>query len=106
MLNATPHINDLVRQYRDIQKQRQEAELAERHIRNTLAAIVQSADRTIGSFGTIGWVRPGVKAITDWEAVARSMKPSPALIRRHTTTRQDAAYLRAWWKREIDAKTE
>ena len=99
VLKATARINELAQQYREAQKRRQQAEADETLVRNQLAAIVRSADKAKGEFGTVGWVRPGPKQVTDWEALARSLKPTPAQIAHHTRTEQDAAYLRGWWRK-------
>jgi predicted phage-related endonuclease len=101
-LRATPQIADLAAQYRDAQLRRQEAEEAELLIRNQLAETLKGADRVRGDFGSIGWVRPGEREVTDWAAVARAVQASPAVIRRHSEKRQDPAYLRAWWRKEIE----
>ncbi len=103
VLKATARINELAMEYREAQKQRQEAEAKELLTRNTLAEIVRSADKAKGKFGTIGWVRPVPKPVTDWEALAHLLKPTPAQIARFTKTQQDQAYLRAWWSREAGA---
>lgn len=102
VLKATARINELAARYREAQGRRQRAEADELLVRNQLAAIVRSADKACGTFGTVGWVRPAPKPVTDWEGVARSLRPTPALIARHTKTAQDPAYLRAWWARKAE----
>ena len=100
VLKANNRITELATQYRSAQVKRQKAEAEETLARNQLAAIVASADKAQGDFGTVGWVRPGVKQATDWEALALSLRPSAAQIARHTRPAQDSAYLRAWWKKD------
>lgn len=102
VLRATPQVTALAARYREAQTRRQAAERDELLIRNQLAAVLRSADRARGPFGSIGWVRPGPKSVTDWETLARSLHPAPAVLARYTYTAQDAAYLRAWWARTAE----
>lgn len=99
VLQATAKIAGLAQQYRDTQRERQALEADEMKLRNLLAAELKSADKAKGAFGTVGWVRPGAKDVTDWQAVAQAAKAPAALIARHTTREQNQAYLRAWWNR-------
>lgn len=103
-VKATARIRELAGRYLEAQRSRQAAEQQELLCRNELAAIIKHADKTTGTFGTIGWVRPGQKEVVDWEAVATAAKATPAQIRRHTSTKQDQAYVRAWWSRGNDGK--
>lgn len=100
VLKATARINELARRYREAQERRQQAETEELRIRNALAAILGHADKAQGSFGTVGWVRPAPRLVTDWEGLARALKPTPAQTARFTRMQQDSAYLRAWWSRK------
>jgi predicted phage-related endonuclease len=100
VLKASSRISELATQYRAAQEKRQQAEADELLVRNRLAAIVASADKAQGDFGTVGWVRPGPKEVTDWEALARSLRPTAGQLSRFTRPAQDSAYLRAWWKKE------
>jgi predicted phage-related endonuclease len=102
VLKATARINELAEQYREAQQRRRQAETDELAARNHLAAIVRSADKARGAFGSVGWVRPAPTRVTDWETLARFLRPTPAQIARFTATEQHQAYLRAWWSRKVE----
>lgn len=101
VLQASRQIMDLAREYRQAQLKRQQAEAAEMLVRNKLAATLQSADKAQGIFGTLAWVRPQPRRVVNWEALARSLRPSEAQIKKFTeTTPGGQPYVRPFWKRE------
>jgi hypothetical protein len=102
VLRATPQITEFALAYREAQQRRQKAETEELLARNQLGAIIRSADRAKGDFGSVGWVRPSPKQITNWEALARSINATAQQIARYTHAEQDQAYVRAWWSRKAD----
>lgn len=82
------------------------AEERERLANNQLRALIGDAQKAITPLGPIGWVRPVEKLETDWEAVARELgatmydpKTFPETVAAHSTTKQNAPYLRAWYKK-------
>jgi predicted phage-related endonuclease len=101
VLQATKAINAIALEYRQAQLARQRAEEAEMLVRNRLAAILQSADKAQGIFGTLAWVRPGVRQVTNWQALAQALKPTPAQLKKFTIEQPGGQpYVRPFWKRE------
>lgn len=67
---------------------------------NQLRALIGDAQKALTPFGTVGWVRPEKKPVTDWSAVGKQVGPlHPEVIEANTEDKQNAAYLRAWWKK-------
>jgi predicted phage-related endonuclease len=86
-----------------------EKEAAERkqEANNHLRALVGNAQKAQTPLGTIGWVRPEKKSVTDWEKAFRLLSErshAPEVLRGMTIDdasepHQNEAYLRAWWKK-------
>jgi predicted phage-related endonuclease len=76
------------------------AEDRERLANNNLRALVGDAQKAITPMGTVGWIRPEEKEVTDWDAVGKKIGPlHPEVVAEFTEKAQRAASFRAWWKK-------
>lgn len=78
---------------------------------NQLRALIGDYDKAQTPVGSVGWVRPKERQVTDYQALANDLRQEvssdtwDASIAAHTKPRQDGAYLRSWWKKS-SAKAE
>ena len=67
---------------------------------NHLRALIGDAWKCVTPLGTVGWVRPEKKDVTDFAAVGKELGPlHPEIVAKHTKEEQGTAYLRAWYKK-------
>lgn len=68
---------------------------------NHLRALVGGAQKAMTPLGSVGWVRPEKKEVTDWGAVGNKLGPlHPEVIGEFTKEERRASYLRAWWNKK------
>ena len=80
-------------------KAKEEKQLANNHLR----ALIGDAQKAITPLGSIGWVRPEKKEVTDWAEVGKKVGPlHPEVVTEFTAEEQRASYLRAWWSKKKD----
>jgi putative phage-type endonuclease len=82
-----------------------------REANNHLRVLVGDAQKAITPIGSVGWIRPVQKDVTDYAAVVEELAPlydrvraaqsvsASEVIASHTEPKQNEPYLRAWWKR-------
>ena len=67
---------------------------------NHLRALIGDAWKCVTPLGTVGWVRPEKKDVTNFAAVGKELGPlHPEIVAKHTKEEQGTAYLRAWYKK-------
>jgi putative phage-type endonuclease len=94
-------ILDFTAEMRAASEQKATWEAREREANNHLRALIGDAQKAITPMGSVGWVRPEKKLVTDWEAVGKEVGPlHPEIVKAHTEEEQRAAFLRAWWSRK------
>lgn len=87
------------------------AEDRKREANNHLRLLVGDAQKALTPLGSVGWVRPEEKLVTDWDAAAAKLATlyddarsqdavtSAQVIESHTAPKRNEPYLRAWWKK-------
>lgn len=82
-----------------------------REANNHLRALVGDAQKAMTPIGSIGWIRPEEKQVTDWTAVATQLSSlydearagdavtAAEIVAKHTAPKRNESYLRAWWKK-------
>lgn len=74
----------------------EQKQLANNHLR----ALVGDAQKAVTPLGTVGWVRPETKDVTNWAEVGKKVGPlHPETVKEFTAPKSITAYLRAWWKK-------
>jgi len=77
-----------------------EAEERKQLANNHLRALIGDAKSAKTPLGTIGWIRPQKKDVTDWKGFGEELAPEfPNILARHTAPKQNEPYLRSWWKK-------
>ena len=67
---------------------------------NQLRALVGDAQKAVTPFGTVGWVRPEKKDVTDWAEVGKKVGTlHPEVVKELTHEEQRTVFLRAWYKK-------
>jgi predicted phage-related endonuclease len=98
--NPSPELLQWADEMKRADRDEDEAIERKRLANNKLRDLVGNAQKAITPMGTIGWVRPEKKDVTDWFAVGKEVGPlHPEIIEKHTGPMQREAYLRAWWKK-------
>lgn len=109
--NPSQEILDYAAEMKAASEQKSVWEGREREANNHLRALIGEAQKAVTPLGTLGWVRPEKKDVTDWPAFAGELEglydnarsataPSAADVQQQfTKEEQRAAYLRAWWKK-------
>jgi predicted phage-related endonuclease len=111
VIAPTPEILKWTQEMKLADDAEKEAKEKKQLANNHLRALVGDAQKCVTPLGSIGWVRPEEKQVVDEkEAMARlailyddarsQTSPSAAaVIKTFTSPKQNAAYLRAWWKK-------
>lgn len=98
--NPSQEILDYAAEMKAASAEKERWEAREREANNHLRALVGDAQKCVTPLGTIGWVRPEKKPVTDWAGVGKQVGPlHPDVVLEHTEDKQGTAYLRAWWKK-------
>ena len=98
--NPSQEILDFTQEMRAANLEKEKWEAREREANNNLRALIGDAQKCITPLGSIGWVRPEMKPVTDWSEVGKQVGPMhPEVVTAHTKDEQRSAYLRAWWKK-------
>jgi putative phage-type endonuclease len=98
--NPSPEILDWAAKMKLADNAEKEFAEIKREANNHLRALVGNAQKAMTPLGSIGWVRPEMKDVTDWAEVGKQLGVySPEVVAKFTKPRQNEAYLRAWWKK-------
>jgi putative phage-type endonuclease len=100
VISPTPEITRWAQEMKLADDAEKEAGERKQLANNHLRALVGDAQKCVTDLGTIGWVRPEKKDVTDWAAVGKKVGPMhPGVVQSLTEPKQSTAYLRAWWKK-------
>jgi putative phage-type endonuclease len=100
ILQPTPEIIKWTSEMKVADDAEKEAGERKQLANNHLRALLGDAQKCVTTMGTLGWVRPEEKEVTDFAAVGKKVGPlHPEVVKEFTATKQGAAYLRAWWKK-------
>ena len=100
VLSPTPDILHWTSEMKTADDQEKEAKERKQLANNHLRVLVGDAQKCVTPLGTIGWVRPEEKDVTDFDAVGKEVGPlHPEIVKKHTAPKQGIAYLRSWWKK-------
>lgn len=109
--SPSPEIVEWTLKMKEADEEAKAAEDRKREANNHLRALLGDAQKAMTPYGSVGWVRPAEKDVTDWEAVATTLSalyddaraqnapPALAVVEQFTKPKQNDAYLRAWWKK-------
>jgi putative phage-type endonuclease len=97
LLLATPEIELLARYLETAERTLTTAANAADKLRNEMRAAIGAYAGVQGLTWKALWTQHKDRAVTDWEAVARALSPTEALIATHTTTKQGPRPLRMFW---------
>jgi len=103
--NPSPEIVEWTLAMKTADDEAKAAEDRKREANNHLRALLGDAQKAMTPYGSVGWVRPEEKGITDWARVVNDLRPYlteevfAGLVAKYTTPKQNEAYLRAWWKK-------
>jgi putative phage-type endonuclease len=99
-LQPTPDILHWTSEMKSADDAEKEAAEQKQLANNHLRALIGDAQKCVTLLGTVGWVRPEEKDVTDYAAVGEEVGPlHPEIVKKHTKPKQGTAYLRAWWKK-------
>ena len=114
--NPSPEVVEWAVKMKQADDECKAAEDRKREANNNLRALVGQAQKVITPLGSIGWVRPEEKKVTDWQAAFEDVKsylldpkvaslstPPDAVdhaVSSNTHKKQNEPYLRAWWSRK------
>ena len=100
IIQPTPEIIQWTQEMKLADDAEKEAGERKQLANNHLRALVGDAQKCVTPLGSIGWVRPEKKDVTDFAAVGKEVAPlHPDVVKKFTAAKQGAAYLRAWWRK-------
>jgi predicted phage-related endonuclease len=100
ILQPTPEILKWTAEMKRADDEEKEAAENKQEANNHLRALIGDAWKCVTPLGTVGWVRPEKKDVTDFAAVGKELGPlHPEIVAKHTKEEQGTAYLRAWYKK-------
>jgi predicted phage-related endonuclease len=101
----SPEIISWTEKMKDAETREKEAAAEKQLANNQLRALIGDAQKAITPLGSIGWVRPQEKDVTDWAEVGKAVGPlHPEIVEANTKPEQRTAYLRAWWSQKKKVK--
>jgi len=105
--NPSPEIVEWTLAMKTADDEAKSAEDRKREANNHLRALLGDAQKAMTPYGSVGWVRPEKKEVTDWEKAFKTLAErthAPEVLRGMTIDdcsepKQNEPYLRAWWKK-------
>ena len=111
ILQPTPDILHWASEMKVAEDQEKMAGESKQFANNQLRALIGDAQKVVTPLGTVSWVRPEKKPVTDEKAAmielaalyddtrAGNAISSADVIKKHTEEKQNSAFLRAWWRK-------
>lgn len=99
MLEATPEVDVLVALYQEAERRFGGASDELDTIKNSLKALIGTAEGIIGRWGKLTWRAAKDSSRTDWKALAEELRPSKELVAKHTTTTPGSRRLLTTWSK-------
>jgi len=100
LIVADSRTEEIVSQYRKAREQAYVADVAEEILRQKLQFIIGDGAGLQGPWGKIYWKNNKPRTVTDWEALAKSLKPAPEKISEFTNERPGARPFSPKFKKE------
>lgn len=101
--DPNPEILDWTVKMKEAEEAEKQAAAEKQLANNHLRVLIGNAQKAETPLGSVGWVRPEKKDVTDWAEVGKKVGTlHPEVVAEFTKPEQRASFLRAWWSRKKD----